>query len=142
MTRLSFTELISSDVQSHPCLRWILKAAGNHEYVFFCTFDNLFCTHQALLGNFRKRFYAPYLGILYFSFHLESLDLLPYFVSMIFSFFFGFSRLRFSLILLKPTFWFNQFLLARCISLYFCKQVFDEVFLYNLWKLLVEIKNC
>ena len=45
---------------------------------------------KALLGYLRKRFHAPYLRILCSSFHLDSLDLLPYFVSMVFS---GFSRL-------------------------------------------------
>ena len=39
-------------------------------------------------------------------------------------------------------FGFRQFLLACCISLYFCKQVFGQSFLYNLLELQVEIKNC
>ena len=35
-----------------------------------------------MLGYFQERFDASYFGILYSSFHLESLDLLSYFLSM------------------------------------------------------------
>ena len=42
----------------------------------------------------------------------------------------------------KAHFLVYQFLLPRCILLYFCKQVSSEGFLYNLLELLVEIKNC
>ena len=88
MAHVSFTELIPASVQSDPCFHWMLKTVGDQECVFFFPFDNLYFTHQALLGYFRKRFHAPYLGILHSSFHLKFLQLLPFFCFDVFFFHF------------------------------------------------------
>ena len=115
----SFIELITVDVQSPPCFRWTLKMIKEiSNVVFSCTFDSLYCTRQALSGYLQKCFYAPYLGILYSSFHSESLDLLSYVVSLFLSFSLvsvGYD----SLIFLEPIFFEFTAVFACLLYLYF-----------------------
>ena len=123
----SFTELITADAQSPPCFRWTLKAIKEISNVVFSSiFDSLYCTRQALSGYLQKCFHAPYLGILYFSFHLESLDLLSYVVSLFLSFSLvsvGYD----SLIFLEPIFF-------KFIAIFACLLYFPLLLLAGVWR--------
>ena len=112
-----------------PLLRWILKTIKEIRNWYFSVHLIAFTVLIRLLRDLWKLFHALYLGILYSSFHLESLDLL-YVVSLFLSFSLVSLSYDFHYFCWNPFFEFIRFcwflvvpsaLASRCLGKVFCK---------------------